>query len=111
MKRQHYFKLKPFLHEKGSRQKVIIYLIAAGYSVPQLVKLDVPTLRKLALPIDLAVQLDDFLDERKKGPAFLYPNGKPIPHTAFYRLVRAACKKVLGRPMTVDQFRAWIRSQ
>jgi hypothetical protein len=110
LKRKHYLALRPFLHEKGARQKVIIYLLAAGYGVPDLVKMDVPALRSLALPIDLAVLLDDFLDERKKGPAFLYPNGNPIPHTAFYRLIRAACRKVLGRPMTVEQFRAWIRT-
>jgi hypothetical protein len=104
-------KLRPFLHEKGARQKIIIYLIAAGYSVPDMVRLDVRTLRGLALPIDLAVLLDDFLDDRKEGPAFQYPNGKAIPHTAFYRHVRAACQKVLGRPMTVDQFRAWLRTK
>lgn len=104
-------KLAPFLRDKGARQKVILYLLAAGYSVPDLVKLDVPTLRRLALPIDLAVLLDEFLDDRKRGSAFQYPNGKTVPHTAFYRLIRATAKKVIGRPMTVDQFRAWLRAK
>lgn len=98
------------MHEKGARQKVILYLLAAGYGVPDLVKMDVPALRSLALPIDLAVILDDFLGERKKGPAFQYPNGQAIPHTAFYRLIRSTSRKVLGRPMTIDQFRAWIKT-
>ena len=109
MKRDHYLCLQPFLHRKSARQKIILYLIAAGYSVPDLVKLDVPTLRSLALPIDLAVLMDEFMEGRKSGPAFRYPNGQAMPHTAFYRLIRATTKKVTGKPMTQDQFRAWIR--
>jgi len=109
LKRDHYLRLQPFLYRKSARQKIILYLIAAGYSVPDLIKMDVSTLRAQALPIDLAVLMDEFLVGRKSEPAFRYPNGKAMPHTAFYRIIRNASKKVTGKPMTQVQFRAWIR--
>ena len=107
MKREHYLRLQPFLHRKSARQKIIPYLIAAGYSVPDLIKMNVPTLR--ALPIDLADLTDEVLEGRKNGPAFQYPGGKEIPHTAFYRSIRTAAKRATGKPMTQVQFRAWLR--
>lgn len=109
MKREHYARLQPFLHRKSARQKIILYLIAAGFSVPELVKMNVSTLRHQVLPIDLAVLMDEFLDGHKSVAAFRYPNGNRMPHTAFYRLIRTAATKVTGKPMTQDQFRAWIR--
>jgi len=109
LKRDHHLRLRPFLHRKSARQKIIPYLIAAGYSVPDLIKMNVPTLRALALPIDLVDLTDEVLEGRKNGPAFQYPGGKVIPHTAFYRLIRTAAKRATGKPMTQVQFRAWLR--
>lgn len=107
--RERYARLKLFLHRKSARQKVIIYLIAAGYTVPELIRLDVRDVRGLALPIDLAVLTEEFLEGRKSGPAFQYPGGKAMPHTAFYRLIRSTSQKVTGKPMTQEQFRGWLR--
>jgi len=102
-------RLQPFLHRKGAQSKVIIYLIIAGYDVPDLIRMDAPTLRRLALPIDLAVLVDELLNTREKGPAFLTKKGKAIPYTYYYRLVRETTIKVLKKPLKIDQFRAWIR--
>lgn len=109
MKKDHYLRLLPFLHRKSVRQKIILYLIATGYSVPDLIKMNVPTLRALALPIDLAVPTDEVLEGRRNGPAFQYPGGKVILHTAFYRLIRIAAKRATGKPMTQTKYRAWLR--
>lgn len=104
-------RLEPFLHRKSARQRVILYLLAEGFTVGQLVKISVPALRTLKLPIEMQVCRDEMLEGRSRGNAFLYPNGTPLPHTAYYRIVRGAAEKVLGRPMSQELFRAYIKSE
>jgi hypothetical protein len=108
MKPAAYEKLKPFLHRKSARQRVILFLLADGYTVRELVAMDVAGLRACKLPVDLAVSRDETLEDRRIGPAFAYPNGKGLPHTAFYRLVRAAAQRAIGRPMSQEQYREWV---
>ena len=103
-------RLKPFLHRKSARQRVILYLLAEGFTVGQLVAMSVSALRTLKLPIEMQVRRDEVLEGRSSGRAFLYPNDMPLPHTAYYRIVRGAAEKVLGRPMSQEQFRAYIKS-
>ncbi len=103
-------RLEPFLHRKSARQRVILYLLAGGYTVGQLVAMRVSALRTLKLPIEMQVCRDEMLEGRSSGRAFLYPNGTPLPHTAYYRIVRGAAEKVLGRPMSQELFRAYIQS-
>jgi hypothetical protein len=151
-----YQRLEPFLHRKSARQRLILFLIADGYTVVDLVGMraftlhtlklpiemsvyrdealanhtnsmafiypnDKPlphtayyrlvrdfTLRTLKLPIEMSVNRDEALANHTNSMAFIYPNGKPLPHTAYYRLVRVTAEKVLGRPMSQEQFRAYI---
>jgi hypothetical protein len=104
-------RLEPFLHRKSARQRVILYLLAEGFTVGQLVTMSVSALRTLKLPIEMQVRRDEVLEGRSRGSAFLYPNGTPLPHTAYYRIVRGAAEKVLGRPMSQELFRAYIKSE
>ncbi len=106
-------RLLPFLHRKSARQQVRIVLLAYGYTVPALIQMQVADLRALCLPVDIAVLVDQILEDRKSGPAFQYPNGTPIPHTEYYRLISNTAKKknVLGRPMSVQQFQVWIKQK
>ena len=102
-------RLLPFLHRKSARQRLILYLLAEGYTVGQLVAMRTSDLRGLNLPIEISVCRDEALDDMKQDRAFNYPNGKLIPHTAYYRLVRTTAQKVLDRPMSQEQFRRYIQ--
>lgn len=110
MKPDQYDRLLPFLHRKSARQRVILFLIAKGYTVGELVSMKLSEARALKLPAEFAAYRDEALNGRRSGPAFQYPNGKPMPHTAYYRLVRVTAEKVLGRPMSQEVFRAYINS-
>jgi len=110
LNKEQYQRLEPFLHRKSARQRLILYLLAEGYTVGRLVKMSVSAMRALRLPIEMQVCRDEVLEGLSSGHAFLYPNGKPLPHTAYYRIVRGAAEKVLGRPMSQELFRAYIKS-
>lgn len=103
-----YQRLVPFLHRKSARQRLILFLIADGYTVVDLVAMRAFFLRALKLPVEMSVYRDEALADHTNPMAFTYPNGKPLPHTAYYRLVRVTAEKVLGRPMSQEQFRAYI---
>lgn len=70
--------------------------------------MDIGTLRGIKLPNEIDVCRDEILTDRKSGQAFAYPNGKSMPHTSFYRLIRQTCQKVVGRPMSQEKFREYI---
>jgi len=111
MKKSAFERLHPFLHHKGARQKLILYLIADGHSVADCVVMDLKTLRALDLPDEIAVCRDEAIDGRKSGLAFVYPSGQPIPHTAYYRLLRNASKKAIGRPLSQITFREYLNDK
>lgn len=108
MKDKEYQRLLPFLHRKSARQRLILFLIADGYTVVDLVAMRAFALRSLELPVEMSVYRDEALAGIKHDKAFTYPSGKPLPHTAYYRLVRVTAEKVLGRPMSQEQFRTYI---
>jgi hypothetical protein len=103
-------RLAPFIHWKTGRQRLILYLIADGYTVGELVQMTVAELRKISLPEDMDVRRDEVLNGRGDGFAFVLPSGKQQPHTDYYRLLRATSEKVLKRPMSQEKFRAYIHS-
>jgi hypothetical protein len=110
LKEEQFEKLLPFLHRKEPRQRVILYLIAAGYSASDLLAMSVADIRALKLPASMEIYRDEMLYGLKKGPAFLYPNGKPIDVPACKRLVREKTATVLGEALSLEQFRAYIQS-
>jgi hypothetical protein len=110
MKKKISARLAPFLHRKSARQRIILYLIASGYTVADLVKMDVPKLKSIPLSVELDVCRDEVLGDRKSGPAFIFPNGKRMPHTTYYRVIRTTCVKVLNRPMSQQKFRDYINA-
>lgn len=110
MKTEHYQRLLPFLKDKRARQRVILYLIADGFTVGELVAMTVRELRAIELPVELMVMRDEVLNGHKTGFAFITSHGKQLLHTSYYRLVRITAEKVLGRPMSQETFRAYIQS-
>ena len=104
-------RLAPFLVRKGPRQKLILYLIADGHKVADLVAMSTYTLKKLRLPVEMTVYRDQMFDDGEFQMAFTYPGGAHIPHTTYYRLIRSTALKVLGRPMSQDQFRDDINKE
>jgi ABC-type antimicrobial peptide transport system permease subunit len=105
-----YQRLLPFFHRKSARQRVILFLIAEGYTVGELVAMRTFALRHLKLPTEMSVYRDEALADYLQDMAFTYPNGKVIPHTSYYRLIRETAKKVLDKPMSQEQFKKYIKS-
>ena len=103
-----YERLAPFLVRKGPRQKLMLFLIADGYKVADLVEMKTDTLKKLKLPVEMTVYRDQMLEDGDFPMAFTYPGGETIPFTIYHRLVITAAKKVLGRPMSQEQFRDYV---
>ena len=110
MNDKQYKRLAPFLIDKRARQRLILFLIADGFTVIELVAMRVGEFHALKLPIEMQVCRDEVLDRRSSGPAFVYPGGAPLPYTAYYRLLRRTAEKVLGQPMSQEMFRAYIQS-
>jgi hypothetical protein len=109
LKDDEYQRLLPFLHRKSARQRLILYLMADGYRVVDLVAMRTFVLRELALPVEMAVTRDEALADSTSDMAFVYPIGKSLPHTAYYRLISQTALKVLKRPMSQEHFRAYIK--
>lgn len=108
---QAYARLQGFLHRRSARQRVILYLLADGHTVADLVRMTVERLRARRLPTEIAVARDEFLAGRTRGPAFRFePSRTPLPHNAFYRIVRSAACAAVGYPMSQEGFRAHIQS-
>ena len=101
-------RLRPFIYRKSARQRVILFLLADGWSVGDLVRMSVAELRALKMPDEIAVDRDNLLVGVHSGPAFVFPNSKVVPHNFYYRLVKAAAIKATGRPMSYDSFREYI---
>ena len=110
MNEKQYKRLKPFLIDKRARQRLILFLIADGFTVGELVAMRVGEFYALKLPVEMQVCRDEVLNRRSSGTAFIYPGGAPLPYTAYYRLLRKTAEKVLGRPMSQEMFRTYIQS-
>lgn len=110
MKKEAYERLQPWLFRKSARQRVILFLIADGYTVGDLTKMTVAELKQIKLPPEIDVDRDNFLEGRTSGAAFVYPQGNTIPHTNYYRLIRTTSVKVAGRPMSQEKFRDHINT-
>ena len=95
---------------KAPGNVLILYLIADGYTVGDLVRMTVAELKKIPLPVEMDVSRDEILNGHNTGYAFVFPSGKKMPHTTYYRLLRSTSEKVLKRPMSQEKFRDYIHS-
>lgn len=113
MKKEQYERLEPFFVRRGARTRLILYLFACGYTVPELVKFTVKDLKALDLPDDLVIFRDEVLelspDTKSSALVFVFPNGRKMIHTDFYRIVRQAAERELERPMSRQQFLEYIK--
>jgi hypothetical protein len=107
---EEYKRLLPFFHRKSARQRLILYLIADGYNVADLVAMRTFALKQIKLPVEMRVYRDEVVAEFPYDMAFTYPNGKVKPHTSYYRLIRETAMKVLKRPMSQEQLRLYIQT-
>lgn len=109
MQQEAYQRLKPFLHRKSARNKIILYLLAEGYTVGELRRLDVASLRKLSLPTELLAARARIVRGRAGGCAFVYKKSKKaLPYTDYYRLLRIAGEHALGRRMSCEKLRRYL---
>lgn len=98
------------MHRKSARQRVILFLLASGYTVADLVSMTLAQARAIKLPAEIDVYRAEAFNGRKSGLAFIYPNGNPMRLSTYYRLLRETSQKVVGRPMSQDAFRDYIFS-
>jgi len=109
-------KLRPFFYRRSPRQRIILYLIAMGYSVPALCRFTVKELNTLKLPNEMVIYRDQTLDlledEGDDAPAFTYyPSGRVMKHSDFYRIVTQATEHTLGKRMSHKQFAAYVQKK
>ena len=110
LKEKQWSRLQPFLRFRSARQRVILYLIAAGYTVGDITRMTRKELFKLSVHVDVSVWRDEMQEGFKNSViAFVFPSGKPLTHTYIYRLIRAAALKAVGRPMSQEQLRTFLR--
>ncbi len=113
MKKDEYHRLEPFLLRKGARQRLILFLMACGKSVPDLVNFTVSDLNATDLPDELSLYRDEVLDmlgdSKANAPVFVYPSGKPMMHTDFYNIIRRATGAIFDRPLSTQEFHTYIK--
>lgn len=103
-------RLQPFIHHKRARQRIIFYLVAAGYTVPDMRNMTAGDLRALSLHTELTVARDELLEGVRDASKAFFVKNKPLPHTAFYRYIRLAAESALGRPMSQQQLHQYLNT-
>ncbi|KAF0190536.1 MAG: hypothetical protein FD165_2617 [Gammaproteobacteria bacterium] len=113
MKKEEYKRLEQFFTRKSARQRLVLYLIASGRHVPDLVSFTVGDLVSIKFPKEMTLWRDEVLDllqdKAPSSPAFVFPSGKPMHHTDFYRIVRRAANAALKRPISSQEFWNYIK--
>lgn len=95
-------RLAPFLFNKGARQRIILYLMSIGYSVPQLVNMKITDIEALSLPEELAVYQEEIMSDLENEALFIYPNSKMLNGSAR----KAIVEYLLSKGATVDELKA-----
>lgn len=103
-------RLQPFLYRKESRQRVILYLVASGYTLAEIIALTPDELRRIPVHPDMEVYVGETLLQRKGQRAFAFPTGAPLTPAYLYRLVRSTSRLRTGKAMSEDQLRQFICS-
>lgn len=107
-------RLVPIIRHKAARTRLILYLVANGYTVQELHTMTVADLLAVDLPVSFAAHREEVLDGRttkdKRGYAFMYPNGNEMPLAAFKRIIRETTFSVLGVTLAQVNFRRYITS-
>lgn len=95
-------RLAPFLFNKGARQRIILYLMSIGYSVPKLVNMKIKDIEALSLPDDLAVYQEEIISNWENESSFIYPHSKMLNGSAR----KAIVEYLLSKGSTVDELKA-----
>ena len=103
-------RLAPFLYRKSTRQRIILYLLGAGYTVPELVRVTVSDLMAMKMPGEMAAYRDELVETAECEMAFCYPNGKPMQHNDFYTLLRRLPKPKNGSLFSQTSFKNYIQT-
>ena len=102
-------RLQPFLKRREVRQRLMLYLLAADYTVGELVTLKRKALRSLSLHPDMVTARDELFELFPAGElAFVFPSGNAMKHTNIYRIIRTATQIVTGVGMSQEQLREYL---
>jgi hypothetical protein len=104
-------KLEPFFYRKSARQRVILYLVAEGYTIPSLVSMTVKQLEAIVMPPEIAVYRDQVAETAVNEFAFTYPNGRRLLHNDYYTLIRRTTEVVTGKPLAQNAFREYLKNK
>jgi len=108
-------RLVPFFTRKNRRQRLIIYLAAGGFSVPDMVSMTVQILQSLKLHDEVEPYRDEVIDQlpdsSADAPCFVFsPSGKAFVHSDFYRIIRNAPVKTLKREFSRQQLVEYVQN-
>lgn len=113
MNKKQYDRLIPFFARRSARQRLILFLFADGKTVPDLMKFTVKDLKSLDLSDELTISRDEVMDKlpesKPSALVFVFPSGKSMTHTDFYRIVRQAAENAVNKPMSRQQFLEFIQ--
>ncbi|WP_147305229.1 hypothetical protein [Alkalilimnicola ehrlichii] len=108
-------KLQPFFRRRPSKSRLILFLVAEGYSVPDLLRMSVKELSSLDLPEEISHYRDETLlfikDTSEGAPAFQFKNGRPMLYGDFHRVISMATRYVLDKPLSQVAFQEHVSSQ
>lgn len=102
-------RLQPFLYRKEPRQRVILYLLGAGYTVPELTQLTVDQLAAMKVSVGIASYRDEVVETATTSMAFCGPTGRRMIHNDYYTLLRRATQRALGAPLGQRAFSEYIQ--
>ncbi len=106
-------RLAPFIYRKSARQRIFLYLVSIGYNFEDLSKLTVADLKTISFPEDndLCLSQNQLLSTLKDDEfLFTYPNGRKMGQSDFFRILTQASASVLGRSITVDEFKIYLNN-
>lgn len=103
-------RLLPFFFWRHSRQRVLLYLLAAGYSIKTLRHITVQELQDIPVHDEIKMLINEIVENSPASAmAFIFKENRKISYSYFYRLIGNSCLKTLGKKLTYQQFRDHIK--
>lgn len=95
---------------ESPRKDIVEYLLTQGFSVDELQVTPMTKIGTFDVPDELIYYRDQLADVAIKKRVFVYPCGKPLVHSDFYRLIRDTSEKILGKKLSQDKYCAYIKT-
>lgn len=96
--------------QEGPRKDIVNHLLATGYQIDELRSTPMAELSRFKVAEEMVHYRTQLAETAAKEQVFVYPCGRPLVHTDYYRLIRNTTEKILGKKLSQDKFYRYIKT-